>query len=517
MTETPLQLGPFWGGTRYDLAVEECKPYELYSMENARLGKSANAEQRPGTDSYQDAAALGGTPTTTFSIEFKPDTTNTYVALIAGAAIYKYDSGWSAITGGVTITAGDDNTFEGVDANGTLVMTNGVDTDAIKWTGSGNAAALDDNGRFSKGAHIAWFDNRLWIGNVNGATNQLWYSDTADIETWGATSFFNFGGRITGLCPVQNALAVHTTVGIFTVVPTGNADLPYLPNPNAQTTEAGIDGRSCESIPGDIMLLVREEGVYEWRGGAELEKVSDALDGERYWDNINTSRLHQAHSLHVPQEGRVYFVFPYGSSQTNPNHVMIYDYRKRTEVHGKNVGAWYGPDTGWERNCGALIDGKPHFGDFGGILWDHAIALDAADSMGATDDGAAYPSHAETGAPAPLGGGSTVGFVSARVWYTPTGIYDLTVQQKGSELVADPQLMDLTGAGLILDNGELLDDGNQWGIDEQMSQDIRLVGYGSTSSLRVLMNAAGQHWSVFKTLIQFENMGQPTKPKPVDA
>ena len=164
-----VQVGP-WNSVRYDLPAQECANDELNSMENCRIGPAGWLASRKGTLSYQSASAIGGAPTVTMVAEFKPTATTTHVVIVAGTAIYKYAGGWSAITGSVTVTAGDDNTWEYADCNGTLVATNGVDTNAWKWTGSGNASDLDDDSRFSKGKHVAWFDNRCWIGNVDAAS-----------------------------------------------------------------------------------------------------------------------------------------------------------------------------------------------------------------------------------------------------------------------------------------------------------------------------------------------------------
>ena len=290
------------------------------------------------------------------------------------------------------------------------MITNGEDTDAIKWTGTGNAATLDDDGRFTKGKHIAWYDNRLWIGNVNGATGQLWYSDIADIETWGATSFFNFGGIIRGLVPTQSSLVVHTTDGIYTLQRTGNAVNPYIPTQRTGSNQAAplaaVDGRSIVAVPDDVQLMVREDGIYEWDGGNTIEKISGALD-DGYWDEINTARLSQAFAGRFPRENEVWFALPHGSSQTNCNHIMVWNHRRR---------GWYGPLLGWERNCFGLIGQKPHLGDFDGLLWDH----DTGDDDNAST---AINSFFETGAPAPYGPDVDVRWMQARHYYDAAPVF----------------------------------------------------------------------------------------------
>jgi len=486
-----IQLGPWHRGVRYDLPVEDLAQDELFNSENVRVGTGGQVESRKGTLSYQSVGALGGSPTLTMAAEYDVDASTTHTVIVAGNAIYKYSSGWSAITGSVTVTAGDDNTFEWVNANGTLVATNGVDTDAWKWTGTGNVAALDDDSRFTKGKHIAWFDNRLWIGNVNGATNQVWYSDTADLATWGATSFFNFGGIVTGLVATQNALTVHTTDGIYTLIPTGNASLPY--SAQQRTKEAAVDGRSIVALPGDTQLMVRDDGIYRWDGGANLQKVSGPLDGG-YWPNLTAARLKQSFGLYFPRENEVWFFLPYGS--TNMNHVMVYNILRDR---------WHGPYKGWERNCAALVGGVPHAADFDGRLWDH--------DQGDDDNGTAILSMMETSATAPLGADVRVRFLNARHYYDAKGEYPVSVSQVSTDLVGTATQFDLTGTGFTLDVDDL-DSNTPLSEIRQQSQDTPLAGYAPHCSLRYSMTVADRSFTLRKTLLRYRGLGRFNKDNP---
>lgn len=485
-----IQLGPWHGGVRYDIPVEEVTANELSNTVNVRIGTGGQVESRLGTLSYKAASAIGSTPTLTLAAEFVVNATTTEVVIVAGTAIYKYSSGWSAITGSVTATAGDDNTWESANANGVLVATNGVDTNAWKWTGTGNASDLDDDARFAKGKHIAWFDNRLWIGNVNGATNQVWYSDTADIETWGATSFFNFGGIVQGIVPSQNSLAVHTSEGMYTLQATGDSTVPY--RANKRTVEAGLAGRSIVALPGDRQLMVRKDGIYSWQGGSDLAKISYQLD-DGYWDDLNVARLTQSFALYHPRENEVWFALPHGASQTNMNHIMVYNI---------NLDRWHGPYSGWERNCMALIDDKPHAGDFGGLLWDHETGDD--------DNGTAIRSILETGAVPPVGPDVKVKFLNARHYYDARGEYTLGVTQVSGDFSGSSSNISLKGTGFTLD----LDRLDEATLDEvrQVSQDTRLVGYGPQCSLRISMQAANQSFVYRKALVRYRPLGRFNKP-----
>ena len=490
-----IQLGP-WNRVRYDIPVEDCAPDEISSMSNVRLGQGGEASQRPGTLSFNSLGAVNSGATLTMCAQYNVTANTDQEVIVAGNKIYDYSSSvWTDRTNGLTVTAGDDNTFEWADANGTLVATNGVDTDAFKISG-GNATALDDNARFSKGKHIAWFDNRLWIGNVNGATNQVWRSNIADIETWGATSFYNFGGIVTALIPSQNALCVHTTEGIYTLIPTGNADTPFISN--KQTARAGIDGRSCVALPGDVQLMILEDGIYEWSGGAELVKVSQHLDGG-YWPQINVSRLHKAHAVYYPTENEVWFFLPHGLAQTNMDQVMVWNRIKR---------AWHGPYEGFERNCSTLIDNEVHAGDFSGFLLDHAATTDA-------DEGSSINASFETGAPAPLGPDVRVRWLTGRHYYDAQGTDQyVTVIQRGAELVTESKQLLLDGAGFELDV-DFLD------IDTlaelvQFSQDVGMQGYSPQSSVEIQKNTAGETFTHRKIFLRFKPLGRFIKDKPDD-
>ena len=502
-----VQLGPFHGGVRYDIPVEEVKAHELSDMENTRLGTGGQVKQRPGTLSFNALGAVNSAATLTMCAQFNSTATVDHEFIVAGDKIYDYSSSvWTDRTGGLTITAGNDNTFEWVNANGVLVATNGVDP-PWKVTGAANATLLDLDSQFTVPRHVAWYDNRLWLGNHSGGTNRLSFSDTADIETWGATNYLNFGGIVTGVLPTQNALTVHTTNGIYNLYPTGNATLPY----QAQkiTENAGLDGRAIVALPDDLQVMVLKDGVYEWRGGSTLEKVSDALD-EGYWPLLDISRLFKSFAVRFPRENEVWFFLPFrgeNASQTPMNNVMVYNYRKRTEINGRNVGVWHGPYAGWTRACAALIDNKVHAGSLAGFLFDHDASTKA-------DAGASIAATFTTGAPAPLGADVRVRWLTARHFFDGVGGYEIDVFQEGDQIEGSLERLPMDGPGFTLDV-DYLDIGYLRGV-EQLSADLPLFGYGPECSLRYSHGIAGQDFTIRRAIMRYKPLGRFTKPQPVD-
>ena len=509
-----IKYGPWPQGVRYDLPPEDIAPNGLRQMENARLTAAAAIEKALGTASYQSLAAIAGTPTFTAAGEFQIPGGSKKVFAVAGAKFYEYSSGWVDRTGAVTITAGDDNTFEWVVAYDHVVLTNGVDA-PFKWTGSGNATVLDVDSRFTTAEHVAFFDNRLWMGNVDTNYDRYWYSNIGDIETWDVLNFNNLGSPIGALQANQNVLAFHTDDFISIAIATGNAVRPYQvqqrtsSDPRNPQTGGSISGRAVVTIPGNAQLFPQDDGIYMWAGGDRIEKVSHALD-LGYWDTINMSRLGQSFAVFYAQESEVWFWLPYGVGQQNMNHIMVMStkFRYQDPATGEPRFAWYGPLTGntsaFERNCGAIIDNKPHAGGFAGKLLNHAPANTF------NQEGAAYTSYFETAAPAPLGSDVDLRWLYAKTYYDALGDYTVTINQESQGVGVNSGTLATTGGGGQLDTFEL--DVDTLGTVRMVSKDNDLRGYDPHSSLKFTNNSADETYRIRRTHLQFKIIGRGRKP-----
>lgn len=508
------QQGPWTGGVWYSRPEEDIAPDEISSMENMRLQAAAACEKRLGSASYESAAAIVGNPTVTMLAEFTVPPSTTHVVAVMGTAIYEYSSGWSAITGALTVTAGDDNTFEWAvdEATGTILATNGVDA-PWKWTGTGNAAAASLSSRFTTAEHVAFWDNKVWWGNTDTDYDRVWRSDTADIDTIGANSFHQYGHPVTALVPTRNSLTVHTTGGIYTVTPTGNVDVPYQIQQRTgrenqggvRAGRAAIDGRSVVVLPGDRQMFIRNDGVYLWDGGDEVEKKSYQLD-LGYWPELVASRLPMAFAIYWPTESEAWFWLPYGTGQTEMNHIMIYSDR---------FDCWFGPFTGADayfyRNCAALIDAKPHAGtlnssgSIGGKVENHAPVNTYNDDDGSAS-GAAIRSYFRTGAQAPEGSGTRLRWLHTRTYYDATGNFDVTVDQESSGVTGTSETLNMSGGGFILDQGKL--DEDELGTVRMLAQDTDLSEYDPHSSLKFTNNAIDEFFRIRRTHPTFKIIGR---------
>ena len=483
-----LKLGPWRAGVNYSLPAEEIGPEGLYDMENCTVGLAGEVRKRKGFAKYNASAMNSGATVTAFGQVYIAAADKTFA--IAGDKFFDVTGGTATDrSGSVTITAGNDNTWNWIMAGATLVACNGVDTDAITWAGgTANAGTLDDDGRFTKPTWIAFWENRLWLGNEDSNGDRLWRADAGDITTWGATNYHQFGYDITGLQPFQNTLAVHTDEGIHTLTATGNATIPFQ---QQQRTQRGtIAGRSIVTIPGERQVFVRSDGIYQWTGGAQVDKISFALD-DRYWSSLNTARLAYSFALYYPAKEEVWFFLPYGSTQTTMNSVAIYSGR---------LDAWFGPYNNFTRDSAAMVDDLPHAGDFAGFIMAH--------ETNNNDDGSAIKAFFETAAIAPLGDSVECRWLYARTLFDNIGDFDVSVQQTGAGIVSNTETITMGQSGALLDSTFVLDSSALESDVSALTDDSDLFGYDPRTTLRFSNFIDDETFTIRRTNLMYKPIGR---------
>jgi len=488
-----LRLGPWRSGVNYSLPAEDMPPDGLYEMENCTVGLAGEVSKRNGFAKYNSSAMNSGATVTACGQVVLAGTEKTFA--FAGNKFYDVTGGTATDrTGTVTITAGNDYTWDWVLAGSTLIAVNGQDTDGIKWTGgSANAATLDDDSRFTKPKWVTFWENRAWVGNVNGAADRVWRSDAGDIETWDSLGFYSLGFDITGLRPFQNVLSIHTEQGIHTLTPTGNSTIPFQ---QQQRTQRGtVAGKSIVTVPGERQLFVRNDGIYQWSGGASVEKISLALD-DRYWSNLNISRLPYSFSLYYPAQEQVWFFLPYGASQTTMNSVVIYSAR---------LNAWFGPYNGFARDSAALIDDLPHAGDFAGHIMKH--------DSGTNDDGSAIRGSFETAAIAPFGDAIECRWLYNRLLYDNEGAHDLDIAQISAGIVSNFQTVQMGQTGALLNSTFVLNTSTLESNVSGLTSDSDLFGYDARTRLRISNYNTDETFTIRRTSLQYKPIGNVRQRK----
>ena len=85
-------LGPWHGGVRYDIPVEEAKAHELSDMGNTRIGTGGQVITRPGTDSFNDLLPVNSAAALLMCAEYNVTAETTQTVIVAGNKIYDYSS-----------------------------------------------------------------------------------------------------------------------------------------------------------------------------------------------------------------------------------------------------------------------------------------------------------------------------------------------------------------------------------------------------------------------------------------
>ena len=472
-----LRLGPWRDGVNYSAPAEDIGPSGLYDMQNCTIGLAGEVKKRKGFAKFNSSAMNSGATVTALGQITIAGAEKTFA--FCGDKFFDVTGGTATDrTGSVTITAGNDNTWDWVMAGSTFAAVNGVDTDGITWAGgTNNAGTLDDDSRFPKPTWIAFWENRLWVGNTDANDDRVWRSDAGDITTWGATAYHQFGYAVTGLEPFQNTLAIHTDVGIHTLTATGNATIPFQ---QQQRTQRGtIAGRSIVTIPGERQIFVWEDGIYQWTGGAQVDKISFALD-----------------ALYYPANEVVWFFLPFGASQTTMNSVVVYSTR---------LNAWYGPYTNFTRDSAALVDGIPHAGDFSGFIMAH--------EKNDNDDGSAIKAFFETAHLAPLGDSVECRWLYARTLFDNIGAFDVSVQQQAAGIISNNETITMGQSGDLLDSSFVLGTSALESSVSALTADSDLFGYDPRTQLRFSNFNDDETFTIRRTSLQYKPIGRTRKRK----
>ena len=499
-----VQVGPWTGGVNYAVPAEDLQPNELFSMENMRVGIGGEVFKRGGSATY-NSSAISGTPTITGLVEHRFSASSSKGYVTAGAKIYEDDlsASFTDRTSSMTISAGDDNTFVFANFRGDLYATNGVASDTLlRITAAGNnAAAADVDSRFTTAKAIEVFDNRLWWGNLSSGVDRVWRSDLADATVYGANAFFQVGEDVTALKKIGNALSIHTTESIHLAIPTGNAALPYKLVQRANAGAIGERAAVNVQIPGsgEVVIYVRQDGVYQFNGDS-AQKISWKLDGQRYWDDLNASRLHKAFIVKYPKRNELWIWVPNGASQTTMNQAIVYDYVRQI---------WYGPFTGVTRNCGAIINDEPHFGGHSsGRVFTHEDAT-LVDNSGAATSG--IDSFMETSSPSPMGTDVMLRWLFLRTSFDVLGNYDVLVTFTSPGIVGESSTISMLGGFDAIETAFEIEASSISSDASLASSDTDLGGYDPTIKIRYANSSSEEDFKIRRASAVYKPLGRVRK------
>ena len=490
---TPLQFGPWHGGVNYAATGDNVQPNEMHAMQNVEVDPGGQGAKRPGFDVFNSSALNSAATATAVGFHEFSAASSSNFAIIGDKFYEDIDGTPTDRSGGLTITAGDDNTWHFANANGTLVGNNGVSGDAlVKWTAAaGNIAAYDVDSRFTYAKWWAWWDGRVWAANNSVSADQTNYSSNVDIETWTAADFFALTTDVTGIAAMgEEFLVIHGANRIDIISPTNVTDQPY--QRYSRGGLGSISGRAIATVPkaqgGHHQVYPRRDGFYSFDGNGEPRKISQRLDGERYWDTVNKDRLFQSFQITYPAKNCVWFYIPYGSGQTGMNHVIVYDY-----LRDMFYGPYVGTGVVMERNCGALINDIPHAGGLStGFVYKHETANN--DDDGTTNN--KIDGWFETSAIPPQGLDMRCRWHHAVIAHQATGAWSLNATQTTPGISSNEYSFDMTGGFDAVGTTFTVGTSSIAGGTTTALEEMRLQGYDPYSMIKIRNAEAGQHFKI---------------------
>ena len=270
-------------------------------------------------------------------------------------------------TGGLTITAGNNNHTTFATHLDTVIGTNGVDA---PWqaTGGSNATALTVPTGLTIAKYVSVFSNYTFLANVTVSgtahKSRLYWSAIDSISTWTATDFRdvskNDGQEITGIKVLGEALVIFKTRSVWLGFFTGDSDIPFIFR-RSRSPVGCVSGQSIQEAKNGLHFRA-DDGYYFFDGNNSF-KVSDRVTTTL--ETFNTSRYKNVVSAYHISKNR-YISSESTSASGTHNRNMTWTFEDGV------INAWSTYD-GLNANCFARVysSGQEliYFGDYLGYVY----------------------------------------------------------------------------------------------------------------------------------------------------
>jgi len=285
-----------------------------------------------------NSAALNSAASITGLCDWQTAAQNRYLVIVAGSKIYQALNLAAAptdITGGATITSGNNNQHTFASLNNILVICGGTTPDTpLQWTGAGNVASL--SGSPPVGNLVTTANNFMFISGVAAAPSTFYWSNASDPQTWSAANALNFrasdGDIITAIAPLGYNLAIfkRRSTGLLytqTVTTTGAVTLAPLTQVNTANGCAG--SQAWDMLPDGRIVVLGVDAHLRLFDGTNFQDISDQppplSNVQPFLDTANIGRIQYAVVRVYPTLSQVWVSFSTGSNTTNDS-IVVYNY-----------------------------------------------------------------------------------------------------------------------------------------------------------------------------------------------
>lgn len=350
--------------TASGLNVADTESTDLQNIDFNKFGSilKRNGYTALNTSAFNSGAAWNGL----FWYEIT-SSGNNYLIGTCGSKLAKMDGldgTWDDITGGLTITAGNNNHVSWTNHLDTALGTNGVDA-PFQWTGSGDGSAMTVPTGLTTARFVEAWSKYTFLANVTVSATvhktRIYWSAIDSISSWDSAAFRDIGKNdgqpITGVKGLGDRLVIYKSRSIWVGQFTGDSDIPFVffPTPSHVGCEAPWSIQEVDN--GHVFLS--QDGYYYF-DGVNSKKISDRITATL--NTMNKTRFQNVVSAYQKSTNR------YWSSQSLDavsTHARVITYDSYNNA--------FGLYKGHNANCYAIayVNGEEriYFGDYGGYVY----------------------------------------------------------------------------------------------------------------------------------------------------
>lgn len=325
--------------------------------------------------------------------------------LVSGTALWRMSAAlggtWSDITGGLTITTGQNNIWNFATLNDICVLGNGVDT-PIQISSSGSASALSAGLPFTsflfpvETRGYMWYFRPTVAGTIH--YDRGYFSSINDPTTVGSNNFVDIakgqGGDVKGAVEYKTYLYVFKRHGIYqltyqpTRVNSSGTTFPWTEFPNPVVPGVGTQSHrsivkfttpSTHPTPGqELVFFVDQFGIPRIFDGVTTISFASKIGTSRdasilSLSDMDHTRLPYCWSINYPMKNRLLFFL--SRSNDRQDTCWVLDYNTGFSISRYKYASAF--------NVGALFetpDGefKPFYGDYQGTVYESDSGTDDA-------------------------------------------------------------------------------------------------------------------------------------------
>jgi len=361
-------------------------PNQALNLRNVYITQAGGLRKRNGNTEFNATAMNSGADVQGLGY-YKLQAGTDYMMAIAGNKIYKSDNlegTMDDITGAVVITAGQNNIWTHSVMNDTSIFVGGAPDAPIKWTGSGNAAAL--GGTPPQGRFGFQMNNRFFIGAPNSDRSTIYWSVLANPEDWSGTGsgradiYTGDGDTLVGYAILNTDIVLlfkQNTIHQFIV-----REHPF-PNFSLNLNTGAVSKKGIVVCKGLVYFITPKGRMAITDGVKILTQVSfpKLTDVDDLWDSLNRSRLQYIEGIYYEGKDfeRIIWLCSTGVNTEN-DLAIIWDIRNQ---------CWLKHTTGFKGNIMTRTqDGDLYIGDFLGKVYKQDVEnvySDASETNGPID------------------------------------------------------------------------------------------------------------------------------------